>query len=314
MMFSGILLWKNTSGTAALDIFAYLCIGEFAALGIAIALGKTFLPQDICDGSEIEYRFGTLAGTVVLTGLLIISDIVLNYHANAAMENLIVFVLGIAPIVLLSRVNGENAKTTLLALCGGLYIIAVCAFLFAAIGWMYGPKIYELYLPLALAYSIVAFECGGKVTALSRYVAERTSRVPEERSLSRSFTLLFLTSLFFCSVLTYTFIDALNPIVWDISWPLIETIDNAELVRDAVTVLYLSEVLGASIGFIAGLVKARHRPIENGAYWTVMKYTIGGLVGMFTICASIPMILLYGIAYVVALAMAVAVLYVALVM
>ncbi len=314
VLFSGTILWGKVPGLAPNNILAYLYMGGFAALGIAITLGKSFLPQDISDGSEVEFRFGILASAAALSGLLLIGNVVVDYHHSDALTNLIVLVLGLFPLALLFRINGDNAKVTVLALCGGLYVISVWIFLFAGIGWLYGPKGYEVYLPVAVAFCIIGFESGNKVDVLTEYIALRTSRVPARRSFARSLTLLFLASLVLCVPLAYTFIDALNPIVWNLSWPLIEVMGNDVLVMNAVTVLYLSEVIGAAVGFITGLVKARHRPIECKAYWTVMKCMIKGLVGAFIICASIPMFLLYGIVYLVALAMAAAVLYVAFVM
>lgn len=292
----------------------YLCAGAYAMLGLAILMGKTFLPRDLSDGSDCEFHYGVLTGTALTVAVTLVGYVAVNIGGDSV-TNLVLMALALAPIVIAFKMNSDYAADALDMLMLGLAGLGAGLLLAGAFEWISGQAGRYVYLtPLAVSFIGIAFSVFLRFDEVETYAETRCTREPNVRMFSRTKGLMMAVTLALSVLLVIPLTGVLNSGLFDILSSQEFTGEELEAVVLSMHLLPLAELVGIVSGYIAGLVKSRHPITEGHDYITVIKYAAVATVVAFIICASIPLYIIYGITYAVILVMIVGIAYVVLAM
>ena len=289
-----------------------LFVGGVTILGTAMLLGKTFLPKDISERSPAEFIYGSLMTMVCFISLLSIASVSLRFaDAHRYGLNLIPLIIAELCIIMISRTNGENVRRTITVFTMGLIIVAVyIGYVFLTRAFSGGFFVNSMFIPLLL--SVISLDAAVMLNKgrIASCVVERSSRDPYNIPLYGKKSVFAAVSLVLFVPLVLAIMELCYP--WVSS--MVSRIDlDSELAPYAILAVKLlpgAHIFGSALGFLLGLYHAYSRRIRSETYAESLQIALMIVVILTVILVSVPLFVLYGLTYLVALAMVLGVYYV----
>lgn len=289
-----------------------LFVGGVTMLGIAMLLGKTFLPKDISERTPAEFIYGSLVTMVCFISLLTIASVLLGFSDTHQYGlNLIPLVLAELCILMVSRTNGENIRRTTTVFTLSLLIVAVylgCVFLSRALsgGWFVNLTFIPLLLSM-ISLDVAVMLNKGRIASC---VVERDSREPYDIPMYGKRTVFAAVSLLLFVPLVLGIMELCYPWVDSLVSRIDPEYELAPFAVLAAGLLPSAHIIGSVLGFLLGLYHAFSRRICPETYAESLWIALMIVIILTAILISVPLFVLYGITYLVALAMVLGVYYV----